>query len=41
MHTEFWWGSLLEDAHFGDEKDDEKVTLSWFVGRSVMRMEGV
>jgi len=29
MHTEFWWGNLMERGHFEDPGVDGRIILIW------------
>jgi hypothetical protein len=40
MHTEFWWGKLLENIHLEERKEDGRITLSWIFRKEAVRIEG-
>jgi hypothetical protein len=38
MYREFLWSNLLENVHLGEQEGDRRITLSWTLGRQVVRI---
>jgi hypothetical protein len=33
IHTEFWWGNLLENVYLENQEGDGRVASRWIVGK--------
>lgn len=33
VHTEIWWGDIMESDHLENHERDEGMTLRWILGK--------